>query len=492
MSIHAQLSPEALERLRAQRRNTTISAIVISLLSLVFIGILLALWLLPIFKMEDEQVIAYAGETNTNETKPEQKKVSTTQQKPSAPSSAMSKVIASNVPSPVSIPVPDVDVPLPSEDFGNSNDFGEGWGGTGDGTGGGGFASIPAGLKSRCSREDRLKRLASEGGNEQCEEAVVKGLRWLKSTQNQNGSWCSTNTEAMTGLALLAFLGHCETPLSEEFGDTVLRAITHLVDFSIKNKGYLTDNLQATGGVYEHAIASYALAEAYTFCSRIGVDIPNLKESVEQATTIILNGQNKSGGWDYRYDVSSDRGGDVSITGWQIQALKAAKHTGIEFPSMNKVTSKALDYLSGRQAESGGFGYTGRPSGNEYNQLTGVGMLSFQMWDKPNAKEVRAAAEYISKNSGLDWKKGHGDLYAIYYESQAMMNRGGNDWVEFNKKFRDPLLKAQAADGTWPATAEGKHGLAGDGGWNQHYRTTLCILMLEVYYRFLPGTGGGK
>ena len=96
MSIHAQLSPEALERLRAQRRNTTISAIIISLLTLVFIGILLALWLLPIFKSDDEQVVAYAGETNTNEPKPEQKKVSTTQQKPSAPSSAAARISASS------------------------------------------------------------------------------------------------------------------------------------------------------------------------------------------------------------------------------------------------------------------------------------------------------------------------------------------------------------------------------------------------------------
>jgi hypothetical protein len=493
MSIHAQLSPEALERLRAQRRNTTISALVISLLSLVFIGILLALWLLPIFRIDDEPVIAYAGDLSKTEPPIEKKKVATSQQKPSAPSSAISKVIASTVASPVSIPVPDINVPTPSEDFGNSNDFGEGWGGSGDGNGGGnGFAQIPADLKSRCSKEDRLKRLATHGGTEACEDAVVKGLRWLKGTQNANGSWENANSEAMTGLALLAFLGHCETPLSEEFGDCVLRAITFLVDSGMKNKGYLTRNLAATGGVYEHAIATYALAEAYTFCSKIGMSpIPNLKETVEQGVTIILNGQNSSGGWDYRYDVSSERGGDVSITGWQIQALKAAKHTGIDFPSIGTVANKALAYLSGRQAASGGFGYTGKPSGGDYNQLTGVGMLAFQMWDKPNASEVRMAAKYISENSGLDWQKGHGDLYAIYYESQAMMNRGGKDWTDFNAKFRDPLLKNQAANGTWPPTADGKHGLAGGGGWNEHYRTCLCILMLEVYYRFLPGTGAG-
>jgi hypothetical protein len=500
MSIHAQLSPEALERLRAQRRNTTISALVISLLSLVFIGILLALWLLPIFRIDDEPVIAYAGDLSKTETPIEQKKVATSQQKPSAPSSAISKVIASSVASPVSIPVPDINVPTPSEDFGNSNDFGEGWGGSGDGNGGGsGFAGIPAGMKSRCSREDRLKRLATHGGTEACEEAVLKGLRWLKQSQNADGSWERSNSEAMTGLALLAYLGHCETPLSEEFGDSVLRAITYLVDFSVKNKGYLTNSLPATGGVYEHAIAAYALAEAYTFCSKIGIPpIPNLKESVEKATNIIISGQHPSGGWAYGYIQSGGNNGDMSISGWQVQALKAANHTGIEFRDMRRCIDKALAYMVTCQAADGGFGYTASRTAlnGSHFALTGVGVLSHQMWDKSNAREARNGIDYIKKNPGIAWGKGekntHSDIYAAYYESQAMMNAGGNDWLDYNKTFRDSVLKNQASNGTWPATQDAHHGLNGNGGWNEHYRTCLCILMLEVYYRFLPGTGGGK
>ena len=37
----------------------------------------------------------------------------------------------------------------------------------------------------------------------------------------------------MTGISLLAYLAHCETPLSEEFGETVLKGISFLVDLGM-------------------------------------------------------------------------------------------------------------------------------------------------------------------------------------------------------------------------------------------------------------------
>ncbi|NNC90666.1 MAG: hypothetical protein HKN82_19585, partial [Akkermansiaceae bacterium] len=71
-----------------------------------------------------------------------------------------------------------------------------------------------------------------------------------------------------------------------------------------------------------------------------------------------------------------------------------------------------------------------------------------------------------------------------YYHSQAMINHGGEAWDKYNKLFRDELLKNQNDDGSWPAPAGGGHGVN-----DPVMRTAFCTLMLEVYYRFLPGTG---
>jgi hypothetical protein len=480
MSLHAQLSQDAAERLHAQKRNSTISSVIISVLVLVLIALVLFLFTIQGFFVETPTIVTYSAGLEDKD-KIEKKQINNQiQRKPSAPSSAMSKVIASTTPSPVAIPVPEIDVPEPSTDFGSGDDFGDGWG-SGDGAGGGGFVNIPASMRKRCSAADRLARLKANGGNAQCEEAVMKSLRWLKKTQNEDGSWTGKDHAAMTGFAILAFLGHCETPLSEEFGDAVMDGIVYLVNVGMKNGGRLTVNaLESNHWVYEHGIATYALAESYTFCSQLGINIPDLGEVTKLAGDIIIEGQGDSGGWVYKYASTAD--GDNSVGFWQIQALKACKHTGLwEDKDFKTVSRKALEWLDIAQGKDGSIGYRGDSSGNP--GLTGGGVLAFQMWGKGSSKNARAGVKYISKNTAFNWADKTSNLYYHYYNAQAMINHGGKDWENYNLLFRDILLNNQQEDGTW------KH--AGTGHSNLLMNTCLATFMLEVYYRFLPATGAG-
>ena len=496
MSLHAQLSPEAQARLQSQRRNSTISSIVISILVIVLICLVLAFIFLPNWVKETPVIVSYQGTVTQDENLEVKKMNNSVERKPSAPSSSMAKVIAANTVSPTAVPVPEVDVPDPSTDFGNGDDFGDGWGSAGEGGGGGGFGSIPATMRKRCSADDRIARLAENGGTPQCEEAVLKGLRWLKSTQNSDGSWTGGNQCAMTGLALLAYLGHCETPLSEEFGDSCLKAITYLVNRGMQHKGVMCSSGDAQNLPYEHAIAAYAVAEAATFCKQLNISVPNLMEVAQKAGQFIIDNQNDNGGWAYGY---TQKGGhtDLSVSAWQIQALKASKHTGMEFNDLTKCIRKALDYVEERQGGDGGFGYAGKGdthAPNGYLTLTGAGMLSLQMWDKGASSTVRNGGRYIEKRSKFEYNGADCDLYGHYYEGQAMMNRGADLWKKYNTMFRDQVLNNQNGDGSWktPGGGQKPNAVGAEFVGNAHYRTCLSILMLEVYYRFLPGTGGGK
>ncbi len=495
MSLHAQLSPEAQARLEAQRRTSTISSVIISILTVVLIGLILAFILIRPMIKETPTIVTYSG-AGAREEDPEARKMTNQlRREPSAPSSSLAKVIAANTVSPTAVPVPEIDTPDPSTDFGSGDDFGDGWGSGGEG-GGGGFGNIPATMRKRCSQEDRMQRLQEHGGTEKCEEAVVKGLDWLKATQAQDGSWGGGNKSAMTGFALLAYLGHCETPLSEKYGDTVLRGITYLVNLGMQNNGKLIQK----GGEkdkpwpYEHSIATYALGEATTFCKQLGVTVPNLPEVTQKAGQYIIDNQHKSGGWDYLYDESGDRGGDLSISAWHVQALKACYHTNMDFRNMRSCIAKALEFVGERQDSNGGFGYQGKtPAGDTggYYTLTGAGVLCYQMWDKGSQSNARNGAKYIEKNTKFDYNTEFCDLYGHYYEVQAMMNRGGEQWKKYNALFRDQLLNNQNADGSWKTPGGGKNvrAVAANFVGDVHYRTCLCILMLETYYRFLPGTG---
>lgn len=388
--------------------------------------------------------------------------------------------------------------------FGNGSGGGRG-DGKGFGFGGGGsgqlFGLIPEDMRKRCSAEDRLERLTQNGGTPACEEAVKKALAWLKSKQNSDGSWGNNNQAAMTGLALLAYFGHCETPVSEEYGESCMKAIVYLVNLGNRNEGKLSTNLGDKHWPYEHGIATYALGEATTFCTQLKVDVPGLLDVTQKAGQYIIDNQHDSGGWDYAYETENDRGGDVSIAGWQIQALKACDHAKktLKFRGMSGAVNKGLAYLVKCQDESGGFGYTnGAPSGGlDYHTLTGVGMLCHQMWGKGGQSPVKRGADYIREKSKFEYNTANSDLYAHYYESQAMMQRGGDDWKFYNEMFRDQLLNNQESDGSWKIPGGGQpiRAVAARYADNnldgQIYRTTLCTLMLEVYYRFLSTGGGG-
>lgn len=143
MSLHAQMSPEATARLRAQQRNSTVTSVAIAVLSILLVAIILLYWLLPVIEQTTPDIVSYqqGGEENIIVEKRTLSRA--IERNPSAPSSAMAKVIAANTNSAVAIPVPDVTTDIPSPDFGNGDDFGDGWGdGWGDGGGsGGGFGS---------------------------------------------------------------------------------------------------------------------------------------------------------------------------------------------------------------------------------------------------------------------------------------------------------------------------------------------------------------
>jgi len=375
---------------------------------------------------------------------------------------------------------------------GSGSGFGSG-AGTGNGLGMGGagsgkiFGLIPDTMRKRCSKEDRLSRLKENGGTPACEEAVSKGLRWMKSKQNPDGSWGTANKTAMTGLVLLAYFGHCETPISEEFGDSCLRGIVYLVDVGVKNNGALVANVRSQSGPYEHGIGTYALGEAATFCKELKIDVPSLLDVTQKAGQLIIDNQHPNGGWAYNYSKEEKGHTDSSVVGWQLQALKACKHAHLEYKGMDSAVSKGLNYLSGLQNENGGFGYNSK--GSPKPGLTGVGVLCFQMWGKDKSSEARNGIKFLKDNVKLDWKTKESDLYAHYYISQAMMQAGGSNWNFYNNVFRDQLLANQEADGSWTAPAFSGHGQTPSG---VVYRNALCILMLEVYYRFLNTSGGSS
>ncbi|NNC89217.1 MAG: VWA domain-containing protein [Akkermansiaceae bacterium] len=149
--VSSYASDSAQAALRRQRTNATITSVVISILVIVLLGLLLMLILIPGFFFESPTIVAYQSQ-DPGEEEVQKREVNTqVQRKPSAPSSAMARVIASTTPTPTAVPVPEVNVPDPSVSFGDGNDFGEGWG-SGGGSGGPGGGTTFFGQKVSAER----------------------------------------------------------------------------------------------------------------------------------------------------------------------------------------------------------------------------------------------------------------------------------------------------------------------------------------------------
>ncbi len=373
--------------------------------------------------------------------------------------------------------------------------------GPGSGPGHGpGFLSIPKSIRSRCSSEERAAKMAQNGGSRECEIAVVKALDWLKQQQNGDGSWGKQWKAGMTGMALLAFYGHCETPDSPYYGQNVSLGINYLTDLGIKNGGFFSELIASNHHcVYEHGIACYAMGETYSFSKLGNKVLPNLRETFEAGVGLMVQGQQESGSWGYGDGSNTYARGreDMSVAGWQFQALKAAKHTKLTINGLEKAIKKTTDYLESRQQPEGGFGHNGAKKGGAYSQwtMTGIGVLGLQTLSGGNAGKASKGIRFLEdqlKSDPLDWKK-NANLYCWYYNTQAFFQKGGKEWETWNNQCREQLLKNQRPDGSYsPESGDLNPATTAAAGQDADiYRTCLCTLMLEVYYRYLK-VGAGE
>ncbi len=361
------------------------------------------------------------------------------------------------------------------------------------------LAQLPKNIKVnsmyayRLNSQSRSMAIGRYGGGstkaDQLEGAVYRALNWLQKIQNEDGSWGAAYKPGMTGLSLLALLAHGETQTSKQYGETVQKGVQWLMDQGRKNKNILS--MQNMG--YQHAIATYALSEDYAL-----TQIGDLLTVLEGAVDKIVTSQCDSGAWDYGYGkaVRDERpyGGDLSISGWNIQALKAAKNAGVHVKGLDEAMRKALDFCrTVYDDKTHRFGYAKKGGGSD--GLMGVGILSMMFLGAGDSKEARSALREASTKIKCDWDKSNeGNSYIWYYMTQAMFQGGGSYWVGWNREFRDTLLKNQMADGHWPVPGGKEDVPPPDAKWKQVsnpkdspiYHTAMLCMMLEVYYRFLP------
>jgi hypothetical protein len=333
-----------------------------------------------------------------------------------------------------------------------------------------------------------------EGGTVHSERAVTVGLDWLVRHQRQDGGWslnfheqcrdsgcppqrCLESETAATGLALLPLLGagHIHSAKSL-YQANVKKGLGWLASHQSAN-GDLWVGGGAMSHLYSHAIGTMALCEAYG----ISHD-PRLREPCERALKYIILAQDpESGGWRY----VPGQYGDTSVFGWQMFALRSGRLAGIRIPT--QVIRRCRIYLDLAATDEHQITYSYQPGRPLTPVMTAEALLSRQIlgWPRDYPPLVKGASMVAADLEASDDR----NIYYWYYATQLLHNMQNDDWKRWNERVREGLIGMQVSGtgcdyGSWDPNLPQRDRWGMSGG--RLFVTSLSLLTLEVYYRYLP------
>jgi hypothetical protein len=306
------------------------------------------------------------------------------------------------------------------------------------------------------------------------DEAVVRALQFLAQEQRPSGAWridAYGESTAATSLAVMSFLAAGHVPGEGPYGERITRGVDWVLDHQ-QPDDMLAIPHQSHGPMYSHGISTLMLAEVVGMLDEARAE--RCREVLQKAVRLILKGQEvpkangHEGGW--RYSPTS-RDSDLSVTGWQLLALRAAKDVGCDVPADN--IERAVEYVK-RCASHGGFTY--QPGQHPTAVRTGTGILCLEVAGEHQCDETMSGADWLLERP-LRWDEGH-FFYGVYYCTVGMFKVGGEHWESTRDQINGLLLDRQHLDGSWTNQREGTYGKV--------YCTSMCVLALAIDYRYLP------
>jgi Prenyltransferase and squalene oxidase repeat len=316
------------------------------------------------------------------------------------------------------------------------------------------------------------------------DDAVVRALKSLARDQEPSGAWRIRSygeSTASTSLAVMAFMAAGHVPGEGPYGKRLERAIDWVLDHQQPidtTRGKETVMLVARrshGPMYSHGISTLMLCEVAGMLKKDRAK--RCRETLEKAVRLIVKSQNvpkhdqHAGGWRYQ---ASSRDSDLSVTGWQLLALRAARNIGCDVPKHN--IDRAVEYVKRCQSRFGsGFGY--QPGGGPTSTRTGTGILCLEVCGKHKSPEVMAGADYLLQRP-LHSREPY-FFYGVYYCTVGMFKVGGKYWSATRDHITRVLLASQRSDGSW-------YGWGGERRYGETYCTAMAVLALAVEYRYLP------
>jgi hypothetical protein len=306
-------------------------------------------------------------------------------------------------------------------------------------------------------------------------EAVQRGLAWLSRNQGNDGSWRNSGgygsyPAAMTGLAGMALVAAGSTPTRGKHWREVRQSVDFLLKHADPNNGVISVPQEEGRSMYGHGFATLYLASVFGMEEDLRKH-DRLKRVLDKAVGLISAAQSTAGGWIYTPDSNSDEG---SVTVTQVQALRACRMAGIVVD--RKTVDKAIDYIKRCQNADGSIRYSLSSGGGGRPAITAAGVaVLYNAGVYDDQPFVDKAVQYCKKHIQVSVDNTGHHYYTHLYWSQALYQRGGDDWIDYYAKMSKWLLRQQKKDGSWE----------GDGVGSV-YGTAIALVVLQLPYALAP------
>ena len=306
--------------------------------------------------------------------------------------------------------------------------------------------------------------------------AINGGLAYLAANQAGDGSYGSQMYQgniAVTSLAALAMMAGGHQPGRNTYGDNVVRALRYVLD-QANERGYLISKTGASHGpMYGHGFGVLFLSEVYGMVAEKSLR-EKLQETLKRSIRLIVDGQNKEGGWRY---TPGSVDADVSVTICQIMGLRAARNAGFYVPK--STVDRCTNYVKRCQLEDGGFKYQAAGGPSQFaRSAAGVVALYCAGIYKGEAidKGLRYLMQFLPGRAVRAEEHQH-YYYGHYYAAQAMWTAGGKYWSDWYPAIRDQLVSHGDRHST--------------GGWadqrfSNDYATAMACIILQIPNNYLP------
>lgn len=308
--------------------------------------------------------------------------------------------------------------------------------------------------------------------------AIARAITFLLQQQKPNGGWIvdqyQGETTSAASLAMMACLAAGHVPGDSPFDPALQRGLQYILDHQ-RPDGMLIDK-HGHGPLYCHGISTLYLAEVAGMTR--GEQAAACRKALERAVTLILDSQDvgkaarHAGGWRY---LPQSTDSDLSVTAWQLLALRAAKNVGCDIPA--EAIDRAVAYVK-QCSPSNGRGFSYQPGQASAPTMTAAGITALQVCGLGDDPLINGSVELLRRR--LPRVNDTHYLYGAYYTAVALHHHGGEAWEQSQPALFRELLSHQRPDGGW------QPGTGAEAPLGRVYSTSLAVLALTVEYGYLP------